>query len=490
MFVTEITALTLARAIRDRKLSAPEALREILDRRDRTDGCIHAYLTVDAETAMADAERVQARIDRGETCSPLAGVPIALKDNICTKGLKTTCASRMLAGFVPPYSATAVQKLQKNDLILYGKLNMDEFAMGSTTETSYFGITRNPWDTARVPGGSSGGAAAAVAVGSAVCALGSDTGGSIRQPASHCGVTGFLPTYGTVSRYGLIAYASSLEQIGPIGRDAADCAALMDIIRGVDPMDSTSRDSDRASYLARLTENLRGMRIAIPRECMSEGISPDVADRVCEMAREFEKMGATVEEVNLPLINSAVSAYYIIAAAEAASNLSRYDGVKYGYRAEGEMPLSELYIRSRTEGFGHEVKRRIMLGNFVLSSGFYDDYYRRAMETRAILADRLAALFEDYDLLLMPTVPTTAPLIGTMLSDAVKMYRDDRYTVLANLAGLPALTVPCGFGTDGMPIGAQLIGPAFSDARVLAAGHAYQQVTDHHIRRPGEVSPS
>lgn len=490
MSVTEMTALTLARAIREGKMSVPELMEEILARKDETDGRIRAYLTVDRDAAMEQAKRVQECIERGETSAPLAGVPIALKDNICTEGMRTSCASRMLADFVPPYSATTVQKLKENQLIIYGKLNMDEFAMGSTTETSYFGITRNPWDPMRVPGGSSGGAAAAVAVGSAVCALGSDTGGSIRQPASHCGVTGFKPTYGTVSRYGLVAYASSLEQIGPIGRDVADCAALMDVIRGVDRMDSTSCATESAPYLARLTEEIRGVRIGIPRRMMSEGASDDVTCRICEMAHELEKLGAIVEEVNLPLIDSAVSAYYIIATAEAASNLSRYDGVKYGYRATGELSLEQLYVRSRTEGFGDEVKRRIMLGNFVLSAGFYDAYYRRALAVKAEIAEQLEQLFEHYDMLLMPTAPTTAPPLGVALKDAVKMYNDDRYTVLANLAGLPALTLPCGFGTDGMPIGAQLMGPAYSDARVLAVGHAYQQMTDHHTKRPREVKVS
>jgi aspartyl-tRNA(Asn)/glutamyl-tRNA(Gln) amidotransferase subunit A len=301
-------------------------------------------------------------------------------------------------------------------------------------------------------------------------------------------VTGFKPTYGTVSRYGLIAYASSMEQIGPIGRDVADCAALMDVIRGEDPLDGTSRKTEGTPYLSRLGESVRGVRIGIVCECMMGNISEDVADRVCEMARELEKMGAIVEEINLPLMESAVSAYYVIATAEAASNLSRYDGVKYGYRAAGNLSLEELYTRSRTEGFGSEVKRRIMLGNFVLSAGFYDAYYRRAMETKSAIVAQFGQLFERYDMLLMPTAPTTAPRIGVSLDDAVRMYNDDRFTVPANLAGLPALTLPCGFGADGMPIGAQLIGPVFSDARLLAVGHAYQQVTDYHTKRPGEVS--
>ena len=488
MSIAEMSALALAKAIRERKLSAPEALKEMMRRYAQTDGAIHAYLTVDPDGAMRHAVQVQDRIDRGEIRSPLAGVPIAVKDNICTEGMRTTCASRMLADFIPPYSATAVRKLHENDLILYGKLNMDEFAMGSTTETSYFGITRNPWNTERVPGGSSGGAAAAVAVGSTLCALGSDTGGSIRQPASHCGVTGFKPTYGTVSRYGLIAYASSLEQIGPIGRDVADCAALTDVIRGADCYDSISHSTADEPYSDLLQRDVRGLRVGVLQECSNGEISADVACCIEKMAHQLEKMGAEVHEINFPLMEYAVPTYYTIATAEAASNLSRYDGIKYGYRAAGDMPLSEVYTQSRTEGFGREVKRRIMLGNFVLSAGYYDAYYCRALKAKAAITAAMQALFEQYDLLLMPTAPATAPHIGASLSDAVGMYATDCYTVLANLAGLPALTLPCGFGTDGMPIGAQLIGPAMSDARVLSAGYAYQQVTDYHTKRPREVN--
>lgn len=487
MSVIRMTALALSRAIRERKLSAPEALQEIFAIGEQTEGRIHAYLATDPERAMADAAAVQTRIDRGEVRSPLAGIPIAIKDNICTEHLKTTCASRMLADFLPPYSATAVHHLWEKDLIINGKLNMDEFAMGSTNETSYFGVTANPWNADRVPGGSSGGAAAAVAVGSAVCALGSDTGGSVRLPASHCGVTGFKPTYGTVSRYGLIAYASSLEQIGPIGRDAADCAALMDVIRGRDERDSTSVASGEEPYLSALQRDVRGLRVGIPREAFAGDIAPDVADRVLKMAKELEKMGAVIEETNFPLMKHAVATYYIIAVAEAASNLARYDGIKYGYRAEGELSLGEIYTHSRSEGFGDEVKRRIMLGNFVLSAGYYDAYYRRALDAKAAITSYFETLWKRYDFLLMPTAPTTAPRMAVSLADALGMYSADRYTVPANLAGLPALTLPCGFGDDGMPIGAQLIGPAYADARVLSAGYAYQQVTDHHTKRPGEV---
>lgn len=487
MSVKYMTALALSRAIRERELSVPEALCEMQRGIGRTEGKLHAYLALDPERAAKDAAAVQARIDLGVASSPLAGVPIALKDNICTDHLKTTCASRMLAEFQPPYRATVVEKLSENDLVIHGKLNMDEFAMGSTTETSYFGSTRNPWNTQRVPGGSSGGAAAAVAAGSALCALGSDTGGSIRQPASHCGVTGFKPTYGTVSRYGLVSYASSLEQIGPIARDVADCAALMDVIRGKDARDSTSVASDRVSYLSALGEDVRGVRIGIPREALAGDISPDVSSCILNMARELEKMGAIVKECNFPLMKHAVAAYYVIATAEAASNLSRYDGIKYGYRAAGDLPLSELYARSRSEGFGGEVKRRIMLGNFVLSAGYYDAYYCRALRAKAEITACFAALWGELDMLLMPTAPTTAPALGVSLGDTLGMYSADRYTVSANLAGLPALTLPCGFGSDGMPVGAQLIGAAHSDARILAVGYAYQQRTDHHTAYPKEV---
>lgn len=490
MSVYEMSALALGRAIHQRRISAPEALTELQQRLQQTEGEIHAYLYTDFEEAMRRAAQIQARVDRGELRSPLAGVPIALKDNICVSGMRTTCASRMLADFVPPYSATAAEKLTEHDMIIYGKLNMDEFAMGSTTETSYFGATVNPWGRDRVPGGSSGGAAAAVAVGSALCALGSDTGGSIRQPASHCGVTGFKPTYGTVSRYGLIAYASSLEQIGPIGRDAADCAALMDVIRGVDARDSTTVPSSSQSYVDRLQSDIRGLRIGVPVECLAGNISPDVAKCIERMAYELEKMGAVVTKINFPLMKYAVSAYYTIATAEAASNLSRYDGIKYGYRAAGDLPLSEVYTQSRSEGFGREVRRRIMLGNFVLSAGYYDAYYRRALQAKAAIKAYFDEVFRDYDLLLMPTAPTAAPRMGTSLNDVAGMYETDCYTVPANLAGLPALTLPCGFSSDksALPIGAQLIGPAHADARLLSVGHAYQQMTDYHTKRPWEVS--
>ena len=485
-----MSALALGGAIRQRKISAPEALNALFARLEQTEGETHAYLTLDFEGAMRRAERIQERIDRGDLSTPLAGVPIALKDNICVEDMKTTCASRMLADFVPPYSATAAEKLLEQGMIIYGKLNMDEFAMGSTTETSYFGITLNPWGKDRVPGGSSGGAAAAVANGSAFCTLGSDTGGSIRQPASHCGVTGFKPTYGTVSRYGLIAYASSLEQIGPIGRDAADCAALMDVIRGVDVRDSTTVSSVSKPYVDCLQSDICGLRIGVPCECLTGAISSDVAKCVERMAHELEKLGAVVTKIKFPLMKYAVSAYYTIATAEAASNLSRYDGIKYGYRAAGDLPLSEVYTQSRSEGFGSEVKRRIILGNFVLSAGYYDAYYRRALRAKAAIKAYFADVFQDCDLLLMPTAPTVAPRIGTCLNDVAGMYATDCYTVPANLAGLPALTLPCGFGTDGLslPIGAQLIGPAHADDLVLSVGYAYQQMTDYHTKRPREVS--
>lgn len=488
MKLCDMTALSLAARIRDRRLSAPELLEELLAGIDRTEPSLHAYLATDPDRARADARAVQARIDSGTLRSPLAGVPIALKDNICTDHLRTTCASRMLADYLPPYCATAAEKLRDGDMILHGKLNMDEFAMGSTTETSYFGATANPWDTTRVPGGSSGGAAAAVAAGAAVCALGSDTGGSIRQPASHCGVTGFLPTYGTVSRYGLIAYASSLEQIGPIARDVADCAALMDIIRGRDACDATSRDSTGEAYLHALHGDVRGLRIGLLRDALAACASPDVPTCITQLAAEYEKAGAIIKDVNFPLTEAATAAYYIIATAEAASNLSRYDGIKYGHRAQGELTLTDLYTQSRTEGFGEEVKRRILLGNFVLSAGYYDAYYQRAARLRAQVRRAFDAIWQDVDVLLLPTAPTAAPRRGELLADSVGMYRADRFTVLANLAGLPALTLPCGQDRDGLPIGAQLIGQAGDDARVLAAGHAIQRRTDHHLCRPKEVS--
>lgn len=413
--------------------------------------------------------------------SPLVGVPMAYKDNICTKSLPTTCASKMLEHFAPPYDATVVERLTAAGAVSLGKLNMDEFAMGSTSETSHFGRVKNPWDLSRAPGGSSGGAAAAVAARQVWYAIGSDTGGSIRQPAAHCGVTGFKPSYGAVSRYGLIAYASSLDQLGPIARSAADCAAVLDLMTGRDPRDGTSID---LPPVGALNGDLRGKHVGIPDQCFGDGLNGEVSRAVLAVAEVLKTRGATVERFSLPLLRYAVPTYYVLACAEASSNLSRFDGVKYGYRAEGYADLNELYRKSRTEGFGVEVRRRILLGTFVLSSGYYDAYYVKALQAKALLKQALDGAFERYDLLLTPVAPTTAPKLGESLSDPLKMYLSDIYTVPANLAGLPAISIPCGFDGGGLPIGAQLMGPAMEDAAVLDAAHGYQLETDWHTIAP------
>ena len=409
---------------------------------------------------------------------------MALKDNICTRGVRTSCASKILGDFAPPYDAGAAERMEQAGAVCLGKLNMDEFAMGSTTETSFYGPTRNPWDLERVPGGSSGGAAAAVAGRECWFALGSDTGGSIRQPASYCGVTGMKPTYGTVSRYGLIAYASSLDQIGPLARSAADCAAVLDAIQGKDPRDGTCLDAPAGGLLASLTGDVRGMRIGLPADCYGEGLDPEVRRAVLEAAGVLEARGAKLVKFDFPVMEYVVPAYYIIASAEASSNLSRFDGVKYGWRAEDYEDLTDLYCRTRTEGFGSEVKRRILLGTFVLSSGYYDAYYNKALQVKGVIKGAFDRAFEQCDLMLTPVAPSTAPRLGESLSDPLQMYLSDIYTVPANLAGLPGLSMPCGFDGNGMPIGAQLIGPALGDGRVLNAAHAFQLDTGWHKCTP------
>lgn len=486
MDIMKMTALETGQAIKSGEITSVEAVRATLDEIEKQDGVLNAYITVRREEALKKAEEVQKKIENGALSSPLMGVPAAIKDNICTKGIKTSCASKILGDFSPVYNATAIDRLEAAGAVVIGKLNMDEFAMGSTTETSYYGAAKNPWDTSRVPGGSSGGAAAAVAAGTAPYALGSDTGGSIRQPASYCGVTGFKPTYGAVSRYGLIAYASSLDQIGPIARDVADCAAIMDVIGGKDKLDGTSLDTERFGYSECLTGDVKGLKIGLPKECFNEGLDDDVKARALGAAKAFEDMGAAVDDINLPFLDYVIPAYYIIACAEASSNLSRFDGVKYGFRAADYEGLTDLYNATRSEGFGDEVKKRILLGTFVLSSGYYDAYYRKALKVKALIKEYFDGVFAKYDMILCPVAPTTAPKLGESLCDPLKMYLSDVFTVSANLAGLPALSVPCGFDGNGMPVGAQLIGRRLSDAAVLNAGYAYQQKTAYHRQRAGE----
>ena len=481
---TGMTALDIGAGIKNGDFTAPEVTGALLESISKTDDKLNAYITVCEDEALERAKEVQSLIEEGALTSPLAGVPISIKDNICTKGIKTSCASKILGEFIPPYDATVVERLEKAGLVLAGKLNMDEFAMGSTCETSYYGAAKNPWDITKVPGGSSGGAAAAIVAAEAVCALGSDTGGSIRQPAAYCGITGFKPTYGAVSRYGLIAYASSLDQIGPMARDVKDCAALMDIICGKDKYDGTSLELNRVSYLNALDDNIKGMRIALPKECFDDDIDNDVKEKVKEAANVLKDRGAVIEEITLPFVKYVIPAYYILATAEASSNLSRFDGVKCGFRAEGAENLSDLYELTRSEGFGEEVKKRIMLGTFVLSSGYYEAYYKKALQVKAQIKQSFDEIFSKYDLILSPTTPTTAPKLGESLGASLKMYKSDVFTVSANIAGLPALSVPCGFDKCGMPIGVQFMGAPLDDGKVLNAGYAYQNITDFHKKRP------
>lgn len=483
--ILKLTALELGRAIRKGEVTPTQAARAALRRMEETkaDG---AFVAVTEEAALAQAKAAEEGLARGSLTGPLAGVPMGFKDNICTKGVSTTCASKILTGFVPPYDATLVERLNRQGAVSLGKLNMDEFAMGSTTETSCYGPTRNPWDRERVPGGSSGGAAAAVADRACWYAVGSDTGGSIRQPAAYCGVTGIKPTYGTVSRYGLIAYASSLDQMGPLARDAADCAAVLDAVQGKDPRDGTSLDVPAGKLLAGLTGDVRGLKIGIPADCFGDGLDPQVGRAVLSVAQALKDRGAELVEFAFPVMEYVVPTYYIIAAAEASSNLSRFDGVKYGWRAPDYEDLTDLYCKTRTEGFGAEVKRRILLGTFVLSSGYYDAYYKKALQVKGVIKKTFDEAFARCDLMLTPVAPTTAPKLGESLSDPLQMYLSDIYTVSVNLAGLPGLSLPCGFDEGGLPIGAQLIGPALGEGTVLNAAHAFQLDTDFHKQIPGE----
>jgi aspartyl-tRNA(Asn)/glutamyl-tRNA(Gln) amidotransferase subunit A len=474
MRITDMTAVSLAAAIREGKTTAVEATQAMLDRIEEEDKQLNCYVTVNKEGALRQAARVQEKIEKGELSGPLAGVPMAVKDNLCTEGILTTCASRILHNFVPTYTAEAVLRLQEAGAVILGKTNMDEFAMGSTTETSAYGVTRNPHNTDYVPGGSSGGSAAAVAAGECFCALGSDTGGSIRQPASYCGVVGMKPTYGTVSRYGLIAYGSSLDQIGPLTKDVRDCAAVLEAIASHDDKDSTSLDRQDTDFTKALVEDVRGMRIGIPNDYLGAGLDEEVKDAILQAARVLEAQGAVVERFDLSLVEYAIPAYYTIAAAEASSNLERYDGIKYGYRTKEYAGLHHMYKKSRSEGFGEEVKRRIMLGSFVLSSGYYDAYYLKALRVKALIKQAFDKAFMRYDMILGPVAPTTAPKLGESLADPIKMYLGDIYTIAVNLAGLPAISVPCGQDSKGLPIGMQLIGDCFQEKKLLQAAYTYE----------------
>lgn len=477
----KLSAVELAKKIKTKEITVREAVEAQLAVIEAREDQTQCFITVTREKALKKAEEIQARIDAGELKDQkLAGVPIAVKDNLCTKGIKTTCSSHMLENFVPPYSATVIEKLEAAGCILIGKTNMDEFAMGSTTETSAFKVTRNPWNPDHVPGGSSGGSAAAVSSEEAFIALGSDTGGSIRQPSGYCGVVGMKPTYGTVSRYGLIAYASSLDQIGPIARNVTDCATLLEIISGHDAKDSTSVATEGYDYTSALKNDVKGMKIGIPKGYFTEGLNHEVKEAVLGAAAELKKQGAILEEFELEGIESAIPAYYVIATAEASSNLSRYDGIKYGYKTKDCEDLQEVYKNSRSEGFGEEVKRRMMIGAFVLSSGYYDAYYNKALKVKALIKKSFDQAFERYDLILGPVAPDVAPKIGESLSDPLKMYLTDIYTVSVNLAGLPAISLPCGFSKNGLPIGLQLIGKPFGEKAILQAAYTFEQSFGEH----------
>ena len=475
MDILSLTAVELAKAIREGKTTAVEATQAVLDEIAAGEDTYHCYATVERDKALQQAAEVQKKIEAGELTGPLAGVPFAIKDNMCTEGTLTTCSSKILENFIPTFSAEAVLNLEKAGAVILGKTNMDEFAMGSTTETSYYGVTRNPRNPEHVPGGSSGGSAAAVAAQECFAALGSDTGGSIRQPASYCGVVGMKPTYGTVSRYGLIAYGSSLDQIGPLTKDVTDCATVLETIASHDPKDSTSMKREDTDFTSALVADVKGMKIGIPRDYFGEGLDPEVRDAVLAAAEVLKAQGAEVEEFDLSLVDYAIPTYYTIAAAEASSNLERFDGVKYGYRAQDAEDLHTMYKRSRSQGFGPEVKRRIMLGSFVLSSGYYDAYYLKALRVKALIKKAFDEAFAKYDVILGPVAPTTAPKLGSSLADPIKMYLGDIYTISINLAGLPGISVPCGTDSQGLPIGMQLIGDCFKEKTLIRAAYTYEQ---------------
>lgn len=476
MSLMSLTAVELAKKIKAGETTAVEAAKDALAQIKEKEESIHSYVTVlDEAQILEKAGEVQKKIQAGELTGPLAGVPVAIKDNMCTEGILTTCSSKILGNFVPTYSSEAVKKLEEAGVVLIGKTNMDEFAMGSTTETSAYGVTRNPYNTDHVPGGSSGGSCAAVAAEECSFALGSDTGGSIRQPSSFCGVTGIKPTYGTVSRYGLIAYGSSLDQIGPVAKDVTDCATILEAISSYDKKDSTSVQRKDLDFTSALVKDVKGMKIGIPKDYFGEGLDPQVKEAVLKAAKVLEEQGAIVEEFDLSLVEYAIPAYYVIASAEASSNLSRFDGVKYGYRTKEYEGLHNMYKKTRSEGFGPEVKRRIMLGSFVLSSGYYDAYYLKALRTKALIKKAFDEAFSKYDVILSPSAPTTAPKIGESLKDPIKMYLGDIYTISVNLAGLPGMTVPCGKDDKGLPIGVQLIGDCFQEKKIIKAAYTYEQ---------------
>ena len=476
MDLTELTVHELQEKLKNKEINVSDITKAYISRIDKKEKDVQAFVTVLKEEALKKSEEVQAQFDNREN-NALAGIPIGIKDNINTKGIRTTCSSKMLENFISPYNATVMEKINEENMITLGKLNMDEFAMGASTEYSYFKKTKNPWNLSRVPGGSSGGSAAAVAANMVPFALGSDTGGSIRQPAAFCGVVGLKPTYGLVSRYGLVAFASSLDQIGPITKDVKDCAILLNVIAGHDEKDTTSANIEKKDYTKALKNDVKGLKIGVPKEFLGEGINEEVKSRILEAIEEYKKLGAIVEECSLDIAKYALASYYIIACAEASSNLGRFDGIRYGYRSKNFNNIKELYKNSRSEGFGEEVKRRIILGTYVLSSGYYDAYYKKAQQVRTLVKNEFKKAFAKYDVLLTPTSPTVAFEIGTKSNNPLEMYLADICTVSVNIAGLPAISIPCGVDSKNMPIGMQLIGNHFAEETILNAAYAFEKIS-------------
>ncbi len=487
MDITELTVHELQEKLKNKELTVTEITKAYVDRINEKEKDVQAFITLTTDDAIKQSKEIEDKINKKEISGDLAGIPIGIKDNICKKGVKTTAASKMLENFVSPYNATVMEKINNENLITLGKTNMDEFAMGSSTETSYFKKTKNPWDLNRVPGGSSGGSAAAVASNMVPWALGSDTGGSIRQPAGFCGVVGLKPTYGLVSRFGLIAFASSLDQIGTFTKDIKDTAILLNVIAGHDEKDSTSANVEEKDYTKCLKNDVKGLKIAVPKEFFGEGINEEVKDALEKAIEKYKELGAKVEEVSLDIANYALAAYYIIACAEASSNLGRFDGIRYGYRTPNYTNLKDIYVNSRSEGFGDEVKRRIILGTYVLSSGYYDAYYKKAQKVRTLVKNKFDEIFKSYDVILTPTSPTTAFKIGEKSDNPLEMYLSDICTVSVNIAGLPGLSMPCGVDKNGLPIGMQLIGKHFDEETILNAGYTYEQATKFREKYKAEL---
>jgi aspartyl-tRNA(Asn)/glutamyl-tRNA(Gln) amidotransferase subunit A len=486
----ELSSLTihqLHELLSKKEVTSKEVTESVLKRIESVEGKVNAYTTLTPELAIKQATQADENIRRGKL-SPLTGIPLAIKDVLCIQGVKTTCGSKILENFIAPYDATVTKKLKEKDVVFLGRTNMDEFAMGSTTETSHFGTTRNPWDLERIPGGSSGGSAAAVSADECIAALGTDTGGSIRQPAACCGLVGLKPTYGRVSRFGLVAFASSLDQIGPMTKDVKDTAILMNDICGYDPLDSTSVDKEVPDYTQVLGREVKGMSVGIPREYFIEGLDTEVEEAIREAIKVLEGLGMNIKEVSLPYTEYAVAVYYLIAPAEASSNLARYDGVRYGYRTQEDVGLLDMYKHSRSEGFGAEVKRRIMLGTYALSAGYYDAYYKKASQVRTLIRHDFEKAFKECEVIVTPTYPTTAFKIGEKVDDPLKLYLSDIFTIPANLAGIAGISIPCGLSSEGLPIGLQILANFFQEENLLKVAHAYEQHTKWHLKKPDLTS--